>query len=414
MAREEYYHSTTGGRRPASRGPLMWLLDTTLTLVSGAVVVMMLLLLLVPRIDPAYTWALPMLGLVAPGIYLLVLVLTLYWVVRWRLKRAAVMGMMALIGAFSVSLFWRPASHRASLLEKQIEQVDAQLTEEQDARKVGDLKKKRRLLLRNLQAGDGWMVMSYNLRAFYGDDGENSADGVAALVDSLRPDILCLQEWQVWLADKSEPMQQLLENYRSADFGLAKVTVRPQMIFAHKRHRILRSGVITTPRTSVWADVRMGDDTIRIVSNHLQSTGITSLDNAYITGYEYLLDTAREEKLRSIVARVHENCVVRADQVDSIRRHIDHEAPRLRIVCGDFNDTPISYAYRKLARGMQDAFSECGSGYSYTFRGFFNALRIDYVLLSEGLEPHSYEVPRVNLSDHLPVVVRFKRQTTYP
>jgi endonuclease/exonuclease/phosphatase family metal-dependent hydrolase len=152
---------------------------------------------------------------------------------------------------------------------------------------------------------------------------------------------------------------------------------------------------------------------VRVVSNHLKSTGITSLDNAYLTHHEYLLDTAREEKLRSIVDRFHKNCVVRADQVDSIRRHIDHEAPALRIICGDFNDTPVSYTYRKLAKGMQDAFSECGSGYSYTFRGFYNLLRIDYVLLSKGLECVAYEVPEVELSDHLPIVVRFEKQTTY-
>ena len=62
---------------------------------------------------------------------------------------------------------------------------------------------------------------------------------------------------------------------------------------------------------------------------------------------------------------------------------------------------------------MQDAFSECGSGYSYTFRGFYNLLRIDYVLLSEGLECVAYEVPEVKLSDHLPVVVRFEKRTIY-
>ena len=62
---------------------------------------------------------------------------------------------------------------------------------------------------------------------------------------------------------------------------------------------------------------------------------------------------------------------------------------------------------------MQDAFSECGSGYSYTFRGFFNTLRIDYVLLSETYECLSYEVPAVMASDHLPVVVRFKKSSSY-
>jgi endonuclease/exonuclease/phosphatase family metal-dependent hydrolase len=63
-----------------------------------------------------------------------------------------------------------------------------------------------------------------------------------------------------------------------------------------------------------------------------------------------------------------------------------------------------------LARGLNDAFSEAGEGYSYTFRGFFDALRIDYVFSSDEFETLSYEVPKVPYSDHLPVLVRLKKQ----
>ena len=80
---------------------------------------------------------------------------------------------------------------------------------------------------------------------------------------------------------------------------------------------------------------------------------------------------AREDKLRSMAGRFRENSVLRAAQVDSIAVVV--EAWRSRcIVCGDFNDTPMSYVYRTMAKGLNDAFSQCGSGYSHTFRGFFN------------------------------------------
>jgi endonuclease/exonuclease/phosphatase family metal-dependent hydrolase len=166
-------------------------------------------------------------------------------------------------------------------------------------------------------------------------------------------------------------------------------------------------------RNGVWADIKIKEDTVRVVSNHLQSTGITAVDNAYITEHEYLLDTARESKIKSIIDRFHENCVLRADQVDSIRLHLDSGAPRYRIVCGDFNDTPISYTYRRMARGLNDAFSECGTGYSHTFRGFFEALRIDYLLSTDNFETLSYEVLDEEWSDHLPLFVRLKKQSPY-
>ena len=67
-----------------------------------------------------------------------------------------------------------------------------------------------------------------------------------------------------------------------------------------------------------------------------------------------------------------------------------------------------------MARDLNDAFSECGHGYSHTFRGFFNALRIDYFLSSDDFETLSYEVPdTLTASDHLPLFVRLKKRLTY-
>ena len=115
-----------------------------------------------------------------------------------------------------------------------------------------------------------------------------------------------------------------------------------------------------------------------------------------------------EVKLRSIVTRLRENSELRAAQVDSIAAQIG--ATRTgRIVCGDFNDTPVSYVYRRMAAGLEDAFSRCGSGYSHTYRGFFNTLRIDYVLYSDEFRAVAYGVLPVEYSDHHPVVVRLKR-----
>ena len=124
---------------------------------------------------------------------------------------------------------------------------------------------------------------------------------------------------------------------------------------------------------------------MRVFNNHLRSTAIKAADNEYITNRDFISDTAREVKIRSIVSRLRENSILRAAQVDSIADVIADARARC-IVCGDFNDTPMSYVYRTMAGGLNDAFSKSGSGYSHTFRGFYNMLRIDYVL-SGGFEP---------------------------
>ena len=118
-------------------------------------------------------------------------------------------------------------------------------------------------------------------------------------------------------------------------------------------------------------------------------------------------DTARNRKLYSMVRRLNSNTVSRSYHVDALSAALA-ETTRPRILCGDFNDTPMSYAYQRLSRDMKDAFRECGHGYSHTFRGFFDLLRIDFALFDEGrFDVLSYEVPdSVCWSDHLPVCVR--------
>ena len=376
---QEYYNDY--GERPAKRrrSVFMWLLDLILTLATVVAAVATVLTYLVPYVDPGRVWFFPVLGLAAPGIYVASVVLMLYWVIRWRRVRAVVMLVIVVAGLFKVSLFWRPEIRR-SYAEEAVYDRGA------------------------------FRVMTYNVRNFYGENGGSSVDDILQLVAEQDPDIICLQEFNARLAGQSDEFALLDEKYESAVFGR---TQAPDSLYGAplvilSKYRILRSGVVLTPGTSVWADLLIGDDTIRVFNNHLRSTAIKAADNDYLTSRGFLSDTAREDKLRSMAGRFRENSVLRAAQVDSIAVVV--EAWRSRcIVCGDFNDTPMSYVYRTMAKGLNDAFSQCGSGYSHTFRGFFNTLRIDYVLSSEGFDALSYEVPTVDYSDHHPVVVRLRK-----
>ena len=375
----EYYNDYGGRPAKRRRSIVIRVLDLILTIATVAAAVTMLLTYLVPYVDPARVWFFPVLGLAAPGIYVASVVLMLYWVIRWRTVRALVMLAIVVAGLFKVSLFWRPEIRRSYAEEAVYDR-------------------------------GSFRVMTYNVRSFYGENGGSSVDDILQLIAEQDPDIICLQEFNARLAERSAEFALLDEKYESAVFGR---TQAPDSLYGAplvilSKYRILRSGVVLTPGTSVWADLLIGDDTIRVFNNHLRSTAIKAADNDYLTSRGFLSDTAREDKLRSMAGRFRENSVLRAAQVDSIAVVV--EAWRSRcIVCGDFNDTPMSYVYRTMAKGLNDAFSQCGSGYSHTFRGFFNTLRIDYVLSSEGFDALSYEVPTVDYSDHHPVVVRLRK-----
>lgn len=373
----EYYRteiSSIHQGRERKRSSLGRLCDALALAFSVLVGLMMALTYLSPLIRPS-GWFFPILGLIAPFTYVLTLCLMLYWVIRWRWWRVMPLALLIIIGLFHLSLFLRPEFRRHY--------------DENKPRTRGTVK-----------------VLTFNVRQFYGPDGESSRDSLMTWLQKEAPDIICLQEFNPNTGGGSRKLVDSLLGDRY--YATTGDTVTSSVIYT--RYRILRSGRtrkdIRAIR-SIWADLLVGSDTLRVYNNHLNSTAITSADDDFLSRENFLQDTAREEKVRSIVRRFRDNSIARAAQADTILRAMA-SSPYRRIVCGDFNDTPMSYVYHEMCEGLQDAFRKAGRGYSYTFRGFDNCLRIDYVLLDPSLEILSYEVPPVDFSDHYPVVVRFR------
>jgi endonuclease/exonuclease/phosphatase family metal-dependent hydrolase len=97
----------------------------------------------------------------------------------------------------------------------------------------------------------------------------------------------------------------------------------------------------------------------------------------------------------------------RSEQADAIAQHIA-ETDLPKIVCGDLNDPPISYTYRKISTNLQDAFVAKGEGIGATYAGPVPGLRIDYILFSDNFKIKTYSTPKKQLSDHLPLVADFE------
>ena len=176
------------------------------------------------------------------------------------------------------------------------------------------------------------------------------------------------------------------------------------------KYRILKSGEIDSlPRyNGIWADLKIGDDTLRVINVHLQSTSISTEDTQFIQHHEYIYDNERNNKFRNIISKLADNNCKRAVQSRHIRSFIEASPYRV-LVCGDFNDVPMSYTYRCMSDGLTDAFCDAGRGYSYTFDGYFKLLRIDYMLVDPDVEVISYEVDNgAEYSDHYPVMTRLK------
>lgn len=357
----DYYGSTyssSSGHRKNQRSATGLLLDVVMGVVTLCVLLLFVTMLFVPTLDPREWGWVSTLGLIAPFVYVAQALLTLYWIVRWRVVVAILMIVVSMCGVGQLSHFYKFETRRVY--------TEPNLRPRYDSRAL--------------------KVLSYNVRSFIDDRGERCLDSVVAMIKSLNPDILCLQEMGF-----SEIADSLLAPLHPMPRSLSRSELSPAI---YSRYPIIRAGRIDSLKEFVWADVvvKRGtrEDTLRIFNNHLHTTAIRRDDSNYIENHAYLGDDSLEQ-VRSMVSRLTENNILRAAQVDTLVQMIA-ASPYPTIVCGDFNDTPVSYTYRSMARNLRDAFRWAGRGYSHTYRGFFDMLRIDYVMCSDEFEPLSYEV----------------------
>ena len=100
----------------------------------------------------------------------------------------------------------------------------------------------------------------------------------------------------------------------------------------------------------------------------------------------------------------------RATQVQQITDYINQQDYDKLIVCGDFNDMPISYAYKKMRGNLEDAYASTGFGPGITYHEHLFLFRIDYILHSKNLKAYKTTVDRVRYSDHYPVLTYLSEQ----
>ena len=109
-----------------------------------------------------------------------------------------------------------------------------------------------------------------------------------------------------------------------------------------------------------------------------------------------------------VATRPHRMLVARrlTAAVDSVLQR--HPSANV-LVCGDFNDNPISYSRRTMAQVLTDCYVAAGRGIglSYNQKAFF--FRIDHVFCSKDIIPYRCEIDsKFDASDHFPLICWLK------
>lgn len=162
--------------------------------------------------------------------------------------------------------------------------------------------------------------------------------------------------------------------------------------------------------------IKMGHDTLLVINNHLETSGLTlgerdefnnMVHNAY-NGFDnggILLSDTTKKSSRKLLAKLGESAKRRAPQARAVAEYVRKNKGKSVILCGDFNDTPISYAHRTIAKGLTDCYVESGNGPGWSYNHGFMRVRIDNIMCSSHWKPCSCKVDTsIEASDHFPVV----------
>jgi endonuclease/exonuclease/phosphatase family metal-dependent hydrolase len=262
-------------------------------------------------------------------------------------------------------------------------------------------------------------VISYNVRLFNYFENKNPISSEKKVLEFLKaqnPDILCLQEFFIWgnpSLEESAVKTALGGSYFSHMKVLGRGKNKYYGIITLSKYPIIKKGEIIHPGSSslsIYTDVLIGKDTFRIFNNHLQSFRLKRMERSFLEEITDPADKETMDEVKSLSLSLKKGFVRRALQAQVVKDNINRSLFPV-IVAGDFNDTPVSYAYRKIRKGLNDSFVNSGYGAGFTYKGNYPPNRIDYILYDKILINSYFETIRIKYSDHYPIIAYFKKRS---
>jgi endonuclease/exonuclease/phosphatase family metal-dependent hydrolase len=343
-----------------------------------------LLSCLVPTLNPQSWWFIAFLGLGFPFLLLLVIFFGVGWLIVLKPKYALISGCALLLGIKSIGVFF--AFHKTKAFDYNKDPKSIRIV--------------------------SWNVARFvELKRNGGNKGNDIRRKMMEQIKKQNADVLCLQEFHTstnadyW--DNITPIQKEL-GYPYYFFSFDQDGDNhyySSIIFS--RYPIIDSGKIRYPRPTLpdvllHADLKIGNDTVRVFTTHLQSLQFGRKD------YERLdkIKNARDSLLansRSILSKLKKGFSYRSIQAN-LARIIMNDSPHPILFCGDLNDVPNSYTYFKIRGGMQDAFLKKGFGIGRSFTALSPTLRIDYIFADSRFKINQFNRVVKKLSDHYMLV----------
>ncbi len=253
-------------------------------------------------------------------------------------------------------------------------------------------------------------ILTYNIHTFgYANemDRKHAQDSLMSFLLNSDADVICLQEMidlPALAKRKIAGTDQLIKKYPYVDSrrkgGLGQTTLsRLPMTAVTKPAEDVAN--LVEQNSAIANDVIIGEDTIRIVNCHLASLMLNKDMIHAVSGHEEM-DSKRIDKLRKTYGQMRAAFHERENEIATLRSAIEGTDLPV-VICGDFNDTPISHTYHTITSwrgGLADTRAPRRIGLAKTFRGDLPPLRIDYILTTKDIASADYTEHDLPTSDH--------------
>lgn len=329
------------------------------------------------RISPDTALVFSYLGLAFPVLCILNLCFILYWLFLWEWR-------FLLIGLSAFLLCWGP-----------VKKYFPYHSQTKDIPKENVLK-----------------VLTYNVMGFgYKDHSKDSPNKIVQYIADSGADIVCLQEYAVGKSEKFLTPQKLYKAlymypYRSVipinssgylNFGIAVYSKYPISNSRRIKYESESNG-------SSVHELNVNGKKLTLINNHLESFKLTMEDRSRYTDFIKNISTDTFDGIKgALEQKLGPAFKIRAKQAEAVAVEIAKAKGEYVLVCGDFNDTPISYAHRTIQGPLVDSFAESGRGMGVTYNQNMFLFRIDNILHSSNMKSVNCTVDKIRYSDHYPL-----------
>ncbi len=329
-----------------------------------------------------------LLGLAALGfvyLWVLVLLIALYWLIRKRIQITAVFLSLFLLG-------WSPATASFSV------GVEAPFEVKQQP---GSLR-----------------VMQWNANELSGnhkdlDTGKYGRLRAVQFIRDYRPDVICIQDFSELVSKHNYSNRALLADtlgYNHQFIEMHAYTLHiygfvNQGIGIFSKFPFIDSGSLAYPGRDfpeyiVWVDLPLQGERVRIISTHFRSMNLRFtpvFDKNRFPVYQQQDSPIIMSGKPLLKLRFYQE--EHAVQAAFLRRFLDTCSVPV-ILCADLNTVPASHTYQTVRGDLRDDFLTTTIGLGATFNYLAPNIRIDYIFSSKLLKRIQWKHFEDGFSDH--------------